>query len=107
MNIKARNHARISIVESINLLRMIKQNPRKTYGQLSAEMGISESTVKRMFKRLEYAGVDIKNIGSRRVPYYRIQSLGFFSEDTITKDEGDAVEIGKEAKSVTGEFNDA
>lgn len=107
MNIKAGKDARISIVESIELIKIIKKNPNKTYGQLSTEMRVSESTVKRIFKRLEYAGVIIENTGSRRIPFYEIRSLGVFSEDMIMENsqDTDAMEVAE--KSETGEFNDA
>ncbi len=61
---------RTSLGNIVKLLRCIERHPEGAYKDIALKLNISESTVKRMRKKVQSLGVVIENLGSRRMPYY-------------------------------------
>jgi len=76
---------RINLDDSVRLLKILSQQPRLSCADIGRELEISESTVKRMFKKLEALGVVIENIGSRKKPHYVIVRWGMIDPNTFCK----------------------
>ncbi len=77
------NKQRISLDDSVDLLRLLQRNHACTHRDISKELRISESTVKRMFTKLRSLGVVIENTGSRRKPNYSITDWGVISQQSL------------------------
>jgi len=73
-----------SLRDVVTLLRCIQQNPEFTYKKMANVLNISESTVKRMRKKVQSLGVVIENTGTKRKPGYKIIEWGVISQNEVT-----------------------
>jgi len=74
---------RISLDDSIRLLRCIEDKPQISQTEIAQTLKISLSTVKRMFKKLETLDINIENVGSTRKPNYKIKSWGMINMNEL------------------------
>lgn len=80
---------RVNLKGSVELMKVLKKNQHATLKEISAELSLSESTVKRMIKKLKSIGVMIENKGSRRKPEFHVTRWGFINENILMETSND------------------
>lgn len=77
---------RVDLKGSVELMKVLKKHEYTTLKDISEKLSLSESTVKRMIKKLQNIGVMIENKGSRRKPDYHVTNWGIINEEYLVTD---------------------